>query len=354
MVKIKNVNITELQFESKDKNFQQCLEYMKLVTDDYKKFLPKRPKHQLTFEITETSSELANCIRRFLMDEILVTSMHVEEDNVETNDMFILSDFLKKNIELVPFEQSLSDSDTDKVVVSLDVENKTDDIITVYSGDLTVTIGKKLVNKKNNHEYFTTTIPIIKLRPTKSISVSDIKLVKGFGKHDAGKFVLLSNITYKILDVKPVEETKYNKTGESSLNSTPKHFRLGFKTHRNIKPKDVMYKCCDQITQRFVQIQDELSRLKPNVEVHFSDLIDLESKGDIKIFHFKGEYWTLANLMSKYCYLLDTDIKFVTSGIVHPNTEEAVLKIQHNDPVKLLNTVIKTILTDVAIIRKAF
>ncbi len=351
MPKVKNVKIVEIPFETKDKNFQKCLEYIKLVDPDYKKYLPKKPKHQITFELTEASSELANCIRRFLIDEIPVISMHVEEEDIKTDDSFILADFLKKNIELIPFEQDLSDADVENMRLSLSVENKTDEIITVYSGDLEIQQGK---TKKPIDNWLSTTIPIIKLRPTLSLQINNIKLTRGVGKRDAGKFLLLSNISYKIMDVKPVEETKYNKTGESSLNSAPKHFRLGFKTHRNVAPKKVMKECCDQISARLVALQAELTSIKSTTIVHFSDLIDLESKGDVKIFHFKNEYWTLANIMAKYCYLIDNAIPFVTSGIIHPSTEESVLKIQHADPVKLINAAIKRILGDVATVKKAF
>ena len=149
-------------------------------------------------------------------------------------------------------------------------------------------------------------------------------------------------------------KNKYNKTGESSLNSTPRHFRLGFKTHRNAAPKKIMQSCCEQIALRLVSIQTELASIKVDAAVHFSDLINLESKGDVKIFHFKGEYWTIANILAKYCYLLDKDIKFVTSGIIHPLTEESVLKIQHNNPISLINSAIKQILADVAVVKKAF
>jgi DNA-directed RNA polymerase subunit L len=351
MPKVKNVKVEEIPFESKDANFQKCLDYIKLVDPNYKKYLPETPKQQLTFELTETSSELANCIRRFLIGELPVYSMDVDEETIETNDSFILSDYLKKNIELIPFNQGISDSDADNLRCSLTMENKTDDIITVYSGDLDMQLGKTPVKSS---KYFSSTIPIIKLRPAMSLSIEKIGITQGVAKQNAGKFLLLANVSYKIMDIKPVEESKYNRTGESSLNSTPRHFRIGYKTHRNIEPKKVMNECCAQITSRITNIQKELANIKSDTNVHFSDLIDLESKGDVKIFHFKGEYWTLANIMSKYCYLTDKDVPFVSSGIIHPSTEESLLKLRHTNPTKLLTAAIKSILADIATISKAF
>lgn len=353
-MKVKNIKVVEIPFESKDDNFQKCLKYIKLMDVDCKKYMPKKSKHELSFELTEASSELANCIRRFLMEEMPVYSMDVNEDNIKTDDSFVLSDFLKKNIELIPFLQTIPDKDIATLNISLNVENKTDDTITIYSGDLQIFDDEKQKKGLDVSKYFSTSIPIIKLRPTASLSITDIKIVSGTGKQDSGKFLLLSNISYKILDVNPVVTTKYNQTGTSSLNSTPQHFKIGYKTHRNIDAKDVIKKCCDQIINRFNAIQQELSNINNDTKVHFSDLIDLETKGDVKILHFKGEYWTIAKIISKYCYLANTNIPFVCSSIIHPSIEESLVKIKHSESISIINAALKSIITDITSIKKAF
>jgi DNA-directed RNA polymerase subunit L len=112
--------------------------------------------------------------------------------------------------------------------------------------------------------------------------------------------------------------------------------------------------CCDGIIERLSLIQKELSNITNDTMVHFSDLVDLESKGDVKLFHFKGEYWTIANIIARYCYLEFKEIKFVCACIIHPSTEESIVKIRHNESVKILITAIKHILADIAIVQKAF
>ena len=352
-IKIKNVKIEEITYDNKHfKDFDKCVEYLKLIDSDYKKYLPSKPQHYVQFEITETVSDFANCIRRFLLDEIVVYSMHIDEIDIVTNDKFILSDVLKKNIELIPFQQKMTDDESTDLLLTLLVENNTDDIMTVYSRHLVITDKK---NKKlDSEKYFSMNIPLMQLRTNTSLEVKDITIVKGCGKKDAGKFCLLANLSYEIMDVMPVEENKYETKGQSSLNSEPAHFKISYKTHRNIDPKKVMTLCCDGIIDRLTSIQKELSNITNETIVHFSDLIDVESKGDVKLFHFKGEYWTIANIIARYCYLEFKEIKFVCSCIIHPSTEESIVKIRHGESVKILNAAIKHILADMTIVRKAF
>jgi DNA-directed RNA polymerase subunit L len=352
MVKVTNIKYTEIPFESKDKNFQRCLAYVKSIDPDYKKYMPTSPKQRLTFELVGVTSDLANCIRRYLIDEMPVYSMHVIEEDIESDDRFILADFLKKNLELIPFSQDITDKDVEELNMSLYVENKTDDIISVYSSDIIVVDKKK--KKLDNSKYFTTTIPIIKLRPNSKLDINNISIVAGTGKSDAGKFLLLSNLSYEILDVKPLVENKYSKTGQSSLNSNPQHFRIGITTHRNMTVKRVMPMCCNLIIRTIAAIKADIGKIKESDAVYFSDLIELETKGDVKFFHFKGEYWTIANIISRYCYLTFKDIQFVCSSIIHPSTEESIVKIRHNSSIKVLTSALNSIISDITIIKKSF
>lgn len=350
MVKVKNVKVTDIPFESKDKNFQQCIEYIKSVAPggEYKKYLPHKPKQKLSFELTDANSDLANTIRRFLMDEISVLSMNIDEEKISTNDRFILTDYLKKNMELIPISQNIPED----VKISLNVENKTDEIIPVYSRDITITDRAK--KKLNAMDYFSGTIPIIQLRPNSSLEISDINIVKGCGKEDSGKFLLLSNISYEILDMEPITQNKYTTKGESSLIANPTHFRIEFTNHRNISVKKVIILCCDEITRRLNLLLKELSNVAETTSIHFSDLIKIETKGDIKIFHFNNEYWTISNIISKYCYLTFKEIQFVCSSIIHPSTEESMVKIRHPQALKIITNAIKKILSDVVVIKSAF
>lgn len=351
MVKVTKVKYTEIPFESNDKNFQKCIDYIKTIDPDYKKYLPKNSKHHLSFEIEDATSDLANCIRRYLIDEMPVYSMNVDEDDIKSDDRFILTDFLKKNIELIPFTQYLTDAESKNLTMHLHVENKTDDVISVHSSDIEVMDKNK---KLNNEKYFTTTIPIIKLRPGTMIDIKNINVVSGIGKVDSGKFILLSNISYEILDVVPLEENKFSRTGHSSLVSNPTHFKFGLTTHRHSDIKKIMPLCCDSILNTMELIKTELSKIKESDKTYFSDTIELETKGDVKLYYLKGEYWTIANIISKYCYIAFKDIQFVCAAIIHPSTETSIVKIRHTESIKILLEAIKLIIADINTINKAF
>ena len=351
MVKVKNIKVYETKFESDNKNFQECLRYVKMMTPDYKTVMPKNPKQSVSFELTDASSALANCIRRYLIDEIPSYSMDVDEENIKTDDRFILTDFLKKNIEMVPFTQDISDGDVANITLSLSIENTTDDIIDVYTRDLIIHNKTK---KLEISDYLTTTISLIKLRPATKLDITNIKLVKGIGKENSGKFSPLANISYEILDVEPVVENKFSKKGESSLNSSPSHFRIGFTTHRNRKAKDIMTLFCELIINTITGILSDVKKIKETDKIYLSKLITLETKGDVKYFHLKGEYWTIANIISKYCYIVYNDVQFVCSAVNHPLTEESTVKIRHNESVKLLHEALELIITDVNSVKKQF
>lgn len=60
-IKIKNIKIEEITYDNKHfKDFDKCIEYIKLMDLDYKKYLPSKPQHYVQFEITETTSDFAN------------------------------------------------------------------------------------------------------------------------------------------------------------------------------------------------------------------------------------------------------------------------------------------------------
>jgi DNA-directed RNA polymerase subunit L len=345
MVKVKNVKFENLPFIRDDKNFQKCLEYIKLINPDYKSYLPKNDKQKLTLELHDTNVDLANTLRRYMIDEMPIKSMDVEMESIKTDDRFVLSDHLKKNIELIPINQEI---DYTKVKISMNINNPSDTIMAVYASSINIT---DLNDKKlKSSDYFRNTIILYYLRPLCSITIKQITIVSGLGKNDSGKFISLANIGYEILDVEPASYSKYVKKGKSSLNSTPTQFRISATTHSNMDVKRFITECCESIINKFSNINKELDEVKDD-EVYFSPSIIIETKEDIKIFHFIGEYWTISNIMSRYCYLIDDDIPFVCSSISHPSIEESMVKIKHPQPKKILMSAIKKIIADFTIIK---
>jgi DNA-directed RNA polymerase subunit L len=347
MVKVTNIKATDVPFASQSKNFLRCLAYAKSISPDVIQLIPQRPKHQLTFELSDTNVDLANGLRRAMIDEIPIISMDVTEVDIVTDDRFILVDRLKKTIDLLPINQSIGGA-----TVSLLVENKTDEIVPVYASQF-------VVKAKNGSivqtcEFLNGSSIITYLRPLKTLTIDKITLVSGVGKIDSGKFAAFANIKYEILDMEPLVRDDGPIRGQSSLATNPKRFRFTLTDHRNLDIKKKIVEVCDILMGRISALSTALSEVKESEPSYFSDLLNVETKEDIKIFHMPGEYWTMANLLSRYCFLEDTDVAFVCPSIVHISIEESMVKIRHPQACKLLLSAMAQATSHINTVQKAF
>jgi DNA-directed RNA polymerase subunit L len=346
MVKVVNITVKELNF-AKDKSPQlkQCFD----LVPDLLKFLPTKPKYVVRFELKETNADMANALRRCILNEMPTISLHYDEyKDADISDPYILSDFLKKQIDLIPISQDVNYDDFE---IEFDAENKTDEIIKVTTGDFVIKKNKKLVDVG---DIMSPLIVLCSLRPGEHLKIHNIKTKRGTGREDGGSFSRVANIRYAPLDVTPLDSEK--SIGVSSLNSTPTHFELGYSTHRNVKnPFDIVRGACDVLIERFDQMSAGLALISSKEEYYYSDLIQLETHDLIKEIQFKSENWTTVNLISRYCYLLtDGNIKFVTASIIHPEIETGVIKITHPEYLKLIRDAIKKIIEDINAIKKSF
>ncbi len=346
MVKVENITVDELNF-AKDKSplLKQCLD----LVPDLLKFLPVKPKYVVRFELKETNADMANAIRRCILNETPTMSLDYNEyKDADISDPYILSDFLKKQIDLIPISQDVNYDDYE---IELDVENKSDEIIKVMTKDFNIKKNKKNVDVVN---IMSPLIILCSLRPGEYLRIKNFKIKKGIGRTDGASFSRVSNILYSPLDVIPLN----SETGEgvSSLNSNPTHFEIGYSTHRNIDdPLKIIREACDVLINRLEVILTNLSNISPKEEYHYSDLIQLETHDSIKEIQFKNENWTTINLISRYCYMLtNSNIKFVTASILHPEIEIGVIKISHPEYLKLIQDSIEKIIEDIKIIHKSF
>jgi DNA-directed RNA polymerase subunit L len=354
MVNIKNIKVTETDLKKFDsKALKKCLELANkanIKENELKAYLPHNPKITVSFDINETNSSFANAIRRCLMNEIEVKSFTFDSNkDLDTSDVFILSDFIEKQIDLLPINQEFNYND---VKIFLEKENKTDEIIDVLSDDITVLHNKENISSK----ILGKNIVLCRLRPAEYIKIKNIQICTGIGNNDSAKFNLLSNITYKIKNVNPILETKYGTTGVSSMVTNPTEFFISYTTHRNIsKPLLVMVKCCDTLINRLTNILVDFKQISNKDHTNFTELIDLESKGDLKKIQIKGEYWTIINLICKFCYILTKgNIKFISPSLIHPEREIGIIKIIHPEFSTLIQNAIKKIISELEIVKAAF
>jgi len=336
MAKVTNLKIDEIDFsKNKSPEFKQCLE----LVPDLINILPKNIKYKVRFELHNANSDLANAIRRTIMSETPVKSLdYHEHDDIDISDPYILSDFIKKQINLVPINQDIDISKYSDYSIELTLENRTDEIIDVKTSDFII---KKSGKKINVAEIMSPLIVLCRLRPGEHIYIKNINIIEGIGRNDSAAFSNISNIYYKPLDVIPLDSI--NGTGISSMVSNPKSFMIGYSTHRNtIDPTNIIVNACNTLIKRLEVIYKDFINIENKSEYYYSDLIQLETNGVIKEIQLKNENWTLSNLIARYCYILtEKNIKFISSSIAHPEKEIGVLRITHPEFSKLIQNAIK-------------
>jgi hypothetical protein len=365
-ITISNVEVIEQSFfkegkrveeKEQQEKFNECVSYAEKAGYNLHDILPRNSKYTIRFDIINANTDLANAIRRCMIDEVEVISLTFDSSDLliheRNHDEFILPEYLKKNIEAVPISQDL---DYNRVSIELDVENKTDEIRNVYTGDILFrdASGREI----ENSNIFSTNICIAKLRPGKRLRVAKMQLVKGKCLDDSNKFRLTQSEYYEILDVKPLLVEKYGKIeGKSSLEVNPSSFRIGFSTYRNIDPKNVIDKVCDSLIGRLDKIRRGLESIQivdsGNITLsNFSEEISIELVGDVYHVIIDDEYWTMGNLISRYCYILDPEnIAFVCPSIEHTQVERAIIKIKHPQVKEILIDAIAKAVADLSNIK---
>lgn len=173
-----------------------------------------------------------------------------------------------------------------------------------------------------------------------------IKIVKGYGKNDSNSFSAFNGYEYKIIK----EESKQNE-----FVSKPINCKMSFTTYGNIKPKTLMNICFDIIINKFTNYHEKIKKIKSENELPlFMDNIDLELEFNICKLTLKDSTWTYCAIISRYCYIVDSNISYVTYNIKHPNDNYGYVKLKHPNYLKLLNEVLSKIIEDFINIKKNF
>jgi hypothetical protein len=358
MVKVSNYQEEIIDFSQfKTPEFERCLKYIQNMGKDPKTLFPPI-RHKVSFELHETNVELANSIRKCIIDELKIKSMTFDESDLSSDDRYILSDFIRKNIENIPINQDIEYFTAYKqnISISLYKLNTTTDIINIYSHDIVInkiSQDGKITKQLRVEDYFAPNVVIISLHPGKYVKVSNIKITDGFTYENAGKFASVANIEYDILDVVPLQYNQYeDNVGKSSLVSNPTKFYISYTTYGNIAPKGIIKLCCDTLRDRLQIIYDELNKVDINKLLYYSDILKIELKDDLLYIYITNEFWSIGRLIAKYGYLEDNNIPFITAGIIHPSVNKCYLKIKHAQPIELLKNAIKMAILDISIINE--
>jgi hypothetical protein len=376
MLKVDNIGIVEKRMEE-TKELEKINKLMnKYGIKDPMSKLPVGSWHEVKFNLLNTYAGFANAIRRMLIEELPVKCLTFDEKALETDDEFILSDLLVKNINLIPIRQEINMSEYESYSMFLYKYNDTNNIISVKASDIRVVLNEKNKNKKDTKKDkeshkdesknkgkdipLDSLIPesniiVIRLRPGKYIKITELSLIEGQSKTSASKFSLLNNVKYEPTDMKPYDAL--TGTGTRSIEYDPKEFALAFTTAGNIQPSTVMKLLCDSLRNRLEKCKDKLVTYiesKQTGKYYYANGLEIEVRDDIYHYKYPGEYITIAYMLAQRCYMLDTNIQFCSPAIDRYDNEIGIVKLKHADPSKLLLKALDACIGDVDILQKAF
>jgi DNA-directed RNA polymerase subunit L len=356
LVEVSHITVKKRKFGEDNPNLKKCMSYIekaliaqsiagkKNIGEELEKCIPDGEQFEVDYKLSNTNSGFANAINRCMMDEIEIFSLSCNDDDVETNDDYILSDNFKRTIMWIPIQQPSSkheEQEYEKLKFTMNVENKTDALKPIYSSDIVHSKGKK---------YFTQNILLFSLRPYTYVKCN-FYIVSGLAKRDGGAFATCANMRYKCIGDK------------SSLMMNYSEFQMGYTTYRNFtdNPFFLIHKTSDTLVERLeqaydlVDMQQSSSHKQDKVHKHDDehkhqnkyDEKDIHTKLKVEInnnvyrFQFIDEYWTLANMISMACYILNKEIPFTSPNILHPSIETGVVVIKDPEPYKAILDAIK-------------
>lgn len=339
---VEKIHVTEYSFAEQAKTnkfFSSLLASMKDAgIEDPLSLLPKKSSYEVTFELHNSYTALANAFNKCIIDELPTYCMTFTHKDIITDDLYILTDDWQKKISLIRIAQQPG------LKFSLDLSNKTGKIMNVNAKHLTATLNNKSIPIEQVIPGLNTIIGT--LNPMTYVKINHIDVVKGLNRTD-GKFASTGPVRYQILDIKKNTEHKVISGESSTLMSNYKQFRISYQTYRNCEPYYIIIEACNTLIER-------LDRLSNMMESKDTADIKIEIDGNVKSYHFGGEHFMIASLIAQNCFLLDDKIPFVAPSISHPSIDVGIVKIIHSESDKLIMDAIKKSITDINIVKKAF
>lgn len=254
------------------------------------------PCHEVTMRLTDVSVEVANAIRRCLMEEIPTTRLHVDIEDIVTDDPYILSDFLVSRLACMPIYPNPDPKVLEKA--RLDCRNTTHIIQNVTTTNIT---GHKALGLDAG-------LDLVHLRPGKRLTITRFTTKKQAGYVSAAHNLVI--VRYK---AEPETETQ------------PQSFTITYKTNGEVEPLYPLRACLANLTERCRSAKKIIAETP-----------EPKSAGAEFYVSLSEEYWTLSRLIARACYQKDPNLQFVCPGIVHPSSTGAHVRLIHAEPKALM------------------
>lgn len=394
---ITNIDIQDVTYDL-DKHFGQIKQHLL-------ELLPTKKRQTIEFVINNSNTRLANAIRRTLIEELPVKILHVNLEDIEKDEEFLILDEFIDRLNAIHIDQSTPDTATFRLdVVNTDMEKR---ISHVYSGQI-----EGLGNKAESR------CRIAELSPGKHLRAENIHIKTGYG-YDHISHSLTCGITYKPIDYvnvscinnrgfieKGMALTSYvlplakksksslnNRTihderilfvpdpklkemvsstvrgrlenfsiqiakdvqFHSSANSHPSTFYMKVETYGTIEPRALMKMACVNIRDRLQAVHDGLepylkdARAEPsNVNVIVNVM---PNRIEVRII---GETHTIGEMLIYNVWRLDPAVGNVKKRLTHQLDREVVLTVMHAQPVRILMDACQLGMDDVTAVSNHF
>lgn len=184
-VKVETVNF-DVSLITEDKKLQAEIE----------KLLPENLHEKITFTVNGPTA-FANSFRREVISGLTMKCLHVDIDDIESNEDFLKRHEFCKRIAFIPVNQKIPlDA---KFTISVKNNDVSSNRLIVHSSE---------IKNEKYQKYFDSTFRIAELHPGKYLKAK-ITVCEGISRdngeeNDNAKFSPISNVEYHILDYKHV------------------------------------------------------------------------------------------------------------------------------------------------------
>lgn len=293
-------------------------------------------QEKVRIEIAGVPTAVANGLRRVLKDEMRGRCLTFDREGFkreESTDRFMDHDFVLTRMRMIPLRPQIPEQVVKNLRLSLFAENTSDNVMTVYSGDLVVAQGDL------SEPLFNPTHELAFLQPGCTLRIDDIYLAEGFGRQDAAFIVAVRTVS-RPLDLEEVPRAETHDSGgkateqsgftESSLVANPRRHEISafFPAVPEGGHVSLVAVCdaCAVVMERLRFIQGVLQT--PGATQRASNayyLTSAEDGGRTKgILGIRDETDTIGNILARSVYELAPDISFVGYTCI---PHESVMKL---------------------------
>lgn len=334
MLQVKNIKKRSYPISQKTRELCKTL--------NVENYLPKITPQDVSFELHNTTTEMANALRRCINSEIEVLVMDFKDDDFISDDSFIILHELKKRINLIPIRQISG------IKHHIDVYNDTDVIIPVYSKDIKEGTNKKDF-KDSKEQLFSHTFIITYLRPGKRLVINNIHIKKGVSYKNGTMFSFPGKVGYSCIELE--EDEKNGKEIKSSMECEPTTYRITIPRQKFIDPIQIIKLAVKTLGEKISSIERLIETNKENYYSSEMEIIYTKNKGVYKIYN---ETYTIGNLLVRYGMNIDKTIKNIHCIKKHPSFDYILVELEHAEPRNIMLNAISTIKKELKNINDAF